>query len=83
MMMGHEERIRIVIGDVKPEIDCRRSPIKRVIGEKIIIDPEYCYDAINVKVQQNNSNSLLWWMKHLISLTLPPLGILVFRRDDQ
>ena len=34
----------------------------------VIIDPEYCYDAINVEAQQNNSNSLLWWMKHLISL---------------
>lgn len=33
----------------------------------VIIDPEYCYDAINVEAQQNNSNSLLWWMKHLIS----------------
>lgn len=34
----------------------------------VIIDPEYCYDAINVEAEQNNSNSLLWWMKHLISL---------------
>ena len=83
MTMGHEERRRIVIEDVKPEIDCGRFPIKRAIGEKVVIDPAYCYDTINVAAQQNNSNSLLWWMKHLISLTLPPLGILVFRRDDQ
>lgn len=83
MTMGHEARRRIVIEDVKPEIDCGRFPIKRVIGEKVIIDPEYCYDAINVEAQQNNCNSLLWWMKHLISLPLLPLGILVFRRDDQ
>jgi maltose alpha-D-glucosyltransferase/alpha-amylase len=32
----------------------------------IIIDPEYHYEAINVEAQQNNPNSLLWWMKRLI-----------------
>jgi maltose alpha-D-glucosyltransferase/alpha-amylase len=34
----------------------------------IIIDPEYHYEALNVETQQNNPHSLLWWMKHLISL---------------
>ncbi|MCI0685011.1 MAG: maltose alpha-D-glucosyltransferase [Gemmataceae bacterium] len=34
----------------------------------IIIDPEYHYEAINVEAQQNNPNSLLWWMKRLIAL---------------
>jgi maltose alpha-D-glucosyltransferase/alpha-amylase len=34
----------------------------------IIIDPEYHYEAVNVETQQNNPNSLLWWIKHLISL---------------
>src|SRR5262245_11948569 len=34
----------------------------------IIIDPEYHYEAVNVEAQQNNSNSLLWWMKRLIAL---------------
>lgn len=34
----------------------------------IIIDPEYHYEAINVEAQQNNTNSLLWWMKRLIAL---------------
>jgi maltose alpha-D-glucosyltransferase/alpha-amylase len=32
------------------------------------IDPEYHYEAINVEAQQNNPDSLLWWMKHLIAL---------------
>lgn len=32
----------------------------------IIIDPEYHYEAINVEAHQNNSSSLLWWMKRLI-----------------
>ncbi len=34
----------------------------------IIIDPEYHYEAINVEAQQNNLNSLLWWMKRLIGI---------------
>lgn len=33
-----------------------------------IIDPAYHYEAINVETQQNNPYSLLWWMKHMISL---------------
>lgn len=34
----------------------------------INLDPEYHYEAVNVQTQQGNQNSLLWWMKHLISL---------------
>jgi maltose alpha-D-glucosyltransferase / alpha-amylase len=34
----------------------------------VIIDPEYHFEALNVEAQQNNSNSLLWWMKRLIAL---------------
>jgi maltose alpha-D-glucosyltransferase/alpha-amylase len=33
-----------------------------------IIDPEYNAGAINVEAQQNNPNSLLWWMKRIIAL---------------
>lgn len=34
----------------------------------IIMDPEYHYEALNVEVQQNNAQSLLWWMKRTLSL---------------
>jgi maltose alpha-D-glucosyltransferase / alpha-amylase len=30
------------------------------------IDPEYHYEALNVETQNNNSHSLLWWMKRMI-----------------
>ncbi|MFH1652132.1 MAG: maltose alpha-D-glucosyltransferase, partial [Chloroflexota bacterium] len=33
----------------------------------VSIDPEYHYQAVNVETQQNNTDSLLWWMKHLIA----------------
>ncbi len=32
------------------------------------IDPEYHYEAVNVEAQQNNPDSLLWWMKRIIAL---------------
>ncbi len=34
----------------------------------VIVDPEYHYEAVNVEAQQNNPQSLLWWMKRLIAL---------------
>ncbi|MBI3742824.1 MAG: maltose alpha-D-glucosyltransferase, partial [Chloroflexi bacterium] len=34
----------------------------------VVIDPEYHYEAVNVEAQQANPDSLLWWMKRLISL---------------
>ena len=34
----------------------------------VIIDPEYHYETINVQAQNNNSQSLLWWVKRLIAL---------------
>ena len=33
-----------------------------------IVDPEYHYEAVSVETQQNNTDSLLWWMKRLIAL---------------
>ncbi|MFP3897837.1 MAG: maltose alpha-D-glucosyltransferase [Dehalococcoidia bacterium] len=33
-----------------------------------IIDPEYHYESVNVENQQNNPDSLLWWMKRTIAL---------------
>ena len=34
----------------------------------VIIDPEYHSQAVNVAAQQENPNSMLWWMKRLIGL---------------
>jgi maltose alpha-D-glucosyltransferase/alpha-amylase len=34
----------------------------------VIIDPGYHAEAVNVEAQQNQPNSLLWWMKRLIAL---------------
>ncbi|HEX9705711.1 MAG TPA: maltose alpha-D-glucosyltransferase [Gemmatimonadales bacterium] len=34
----------------------------------VTLDPEYHYETVNVEAQQNNPQSLLWWMKRLIAL---------------
>src|SRR5690606_22729901 len=34
----------------------------------VVVDPEYHYETINVEVQQNNPQSLLWWMKRIIDM---------------
>jgi maltose alpha-D-glucosyltransferase/alpha-amylase len=34
----------------------------------VITDPEYHYEALNVEVQQNSTESLLWWTKRILSI---------------
>ncbi|MEY2429770.1 MAG: maltose alpha-D-glucosyltransferase / alpha-amylase [Verrucomicrobiota bacterium] len=34
----------------------------------IILDPEYHYEAVNVEAQQQNSNSLWWWIRRALTL---------------
>ncbi len=44
----------------------RANPQRLILP--IVIDPEYHYESLNVEAQQNNPNSLLWWMKRVIAL---------------
>ncbi len=50
----------------------RNAGFSRVNPQRLIlpvnIDPEYHYEALNVEMQQSNSNSLLWWTKRLIAM---------------
>ncbi|MFI5187752.1 MAG: maltose alpha-D-glucosyltransferase [Chitinophagales bacterium] len=34
----------------------------------VILDPQYNYEAVNVETEIRNTSSLLWFMKHLISM---------------
>jgi starch synthase (maltosyl-transferring) len=40
-----EPRIRAVIEGVKPEIDCGRFPIKRVVGDRVIVEADIFTDG--------------------------------------
>jgi starch synthase (maltosyl-transferring) len=43
-----EGRKRVIIEAVKPEIDCGRFPIKRVIGEKVTVEADIFADGYDV-----------------------------------
>jgi len=47
-MKEDEERTRIVIEGVKPEIDGGRFPIKRIIGDKVIVEADIFADGHDV-----------------------------------
>ena len=33
----------------------------------VVVGPEYHYATVNVETQENNQNSILWWMKNIIA----------------
>ena len=45
-----------------------RRPIRSGCICRSIIDPEYLYETVNVETQQNNPQSLWWWIKRLIAV---------------
>src|ERR687898_51410 len=40
-----EPRIRAVIEGVKPEIDCGRVPIKRIVGDRVVVEADIFTDG--------------------------------------
>jgi maltose alpha-D-glucosyltransferase/alpha-amylase len=50
----------------------RNAGFSRASSQKLFlpvtIDPDYHYETVNVEARQNNSSSLLWWMKRVIAL---------------
>ncbi|PJB30880.1 MAG: maltose alpha-D-glucosyltransferase [Deltaproteobacteria bacterium CG_4_9_14_3_um_filter_65_9] len=50
----------------------RNAGFSRASSQKLFlpvtIDPDYHYETVNVEARQNNSSSMLWWMKRVIAL---------------
>jgi starch synthase (maltosyl-transferring) len=63
-MMEHQESWnRIVIEGVTPEIDGGRFPIKRIIGDKVVIEADIfanSYDALSVVLLYRKESCPLW-----------------------
>ncbi len=62
-MMTHEGRQRIVVENVKPEVDCGYFPIKRVIGEKVVVEADIftdSHDAISCVLLYRRENDSKW-----------------------
>jgi hypothetical protein len=47
-MMEDQGKRRVVIENVKPEIDCGLFPIKRVVGEKVVVQADIFADGHDV-----------------------------------
>lgn len=43
--MEFEGRKRVIIENVRPQIDCGRFPVKRVIGEKVVVRADVFTDG--------------------------------------
>jgi starch synthase (maltosyl-transferring) len=67
--MIKEVRKRVVIENVKPEIDCGSFPIKRVVGEKVVVGADvFCdgHDAVSASLLYK-ANDVRGWSE--ISMT--------------
>jgi len=45
---AHDGRVRAVIEGVRPELDCGRFPIKRVVGERVMVEADAFADGHDV-----------------------------------
>src|SRR4030042_4107893 len=61
--MNAEGRRRVVIENLKPEIDSGRFPIKRVIGEKVVVTADIFsdgHDTVSAKVLYRRERDHEW-----------------------
>lgn len=61
--MEAEGRKRVVIENVKPEINCGRFPIKRVVGEKVIVTADIFsdgHDSISARLLYRRQKDKEW-----------------------
>jgi starch synthase (maltosyl-transferring) len=62
-MEGPTGQIRVIIEGLKPEIDCGRFPLKRVIGEKVVVEADIFadgYDVISASLLYREENEAKW-----------------------
>lgn len=62
-MNGVEGRRRVVIEGVKPELDCGRFPIKRTVGEKVVVVANVFadgHDAVACALLYRRENEAVW-----------------------
>jgi starch synthase (maltosyl-transferring) len=61
--MTNELRKKVVIENVKPEIDCGSFPIKRVVGEKVVVEADVFsdgHDAVSASLLYKAQNEKDW-----------------------
>ena len=64
MNLATEKAIsRVVIENIKPKIDCGRFPIKRVIGEKVVVQADIFsdgHDAVTARIRYGRQEDREW-----------------------
>ena len=63
VMLNEEGRRRVVIEGVEPEIDCGRFPIKRVVGEAVVVEADAFtdgHDAITCRMLWRSEDQETW-----------------------
>ncbi|MCI0453756.1 MAG: alpha-1,4-glucan--maltose-1-phosphate maltosyltransferase [Candidatus Dadabacteria bacterium] len=61
--MMHEGRKRIIIENVKPEIDCGHFPVKRVVGEKVLVEADILtdgHDSVSARLLYKEEEEMNW-----------------------
>ena len=70
----HDGRIRVVIENIRPSVDGGRFPVKRVVGESLVVEADCFADGHDVIVCE-----LLWrragadaWTRQRMQAAAPP-----------
>lgn len=61
--MEAENKRRVVIENVKPQLDCGRFPIKRVVGEKVVVTADIFadgHDAVSARIRYRRQGDREW-----------------------
>jgi len=61
--MKNELRKRVVIENVKPQIDCGAFPVKRVVGEKVVVEADVFadgHDSVSASLLYKAQNEKDW-----------------------
>jgi len=72
-MLPEEDRKRVIIEGVKPEVDGGRFPIKRIVGEKVIVEADIfadSHDSLAAVVKFRKEGNPQWselFMEHLVN----------------
>jgi len=62
-MKGVEGRRRVVIEEVKPKLDCGRLPIKRTLGDKVVVEADVFadgHDTVACALLYRRENEACW-----------------------
>ncbi len=70
-MRAEEGRSRVVIEGVRPEIDAGRFPIKRVLGEQVVVEADAFtdgHDAVSCVLRYRHERALEWSEQPMVPL---------------